>query len=107
MDRVLDLRSDTVTKPTKAMRNAMMDAVVGDDILRDDPTVLELERLAADMLGKEESFLIPISIISRRVPFPPYLVYRCVPLRAKPAFMTLLSWEQRFNLMRCSGLVQP
>ena len=67
MDRVLDLRSDTVTKPTKAMRNAMMDAAVGDDILRDDPTVLELERLAADMLGKEESMFTASGTMSNEI----------------------------------------
>ena len=50
---MIDLRSDTVTQPTAAMRSAMADAVVGDDILRDDPTVLELEALAAERLGKE------------------------------------------------------
>jgi threonine aldolase len=54
-DRTLDLRSDTVTRPTEAMREAMKNAVVGDDILRDDPTVIELEELTADMLGKEEA----------------------------------------------------
>jgi threonine aldolase len=54
-DRTIDLRSDTVTRPTDAMRESMKNAVVGDDILRDDPTVIELEELTADMLGKEEA----------------------------------------------------
>ena len=45
MDHIIDLRSDTVTKPTAEMRKAMKNAVVGDDILRDDPTVIELEEL--------------------------------------------------------------
>jgi threonine aldolase len=67
MDRQLDLRSDTVTKPTQAMRRAMMDAVVGDDILRDDPTVLELEHLAADMLGKEEAMFTPSGTMSNEI----------------------------------------
>jgi threonine aldolase len=48
-----DFRSDTVTQPTPAMRVAMMEAVVGDDILREDPTVQELEATAATMFGKE------------------------------------------------------
>jgi threonine aldolase len=67
MQRVIDLRSDTVTKPTPAMRNAMRDAVVGDDILRDDPTVLELEKLAADMLGKEEAMFTPSGTMSNEI----------------------------------------
>ncbi len=50
---VIDLRSDTVTKPSAAMRRAMADAEVGDDVYRDDPTVNRLEAFAADLLGFE------------------------------------------------------
>src|SRR4030042_2811568 len=53
MRNIIDLRSDTVTKPTPEMREAMKNAAVGDDILRDDPTVIELEELAAEIFGKE------------------------------------------------------
>lgn len=53
MKDILDFRSDTVTKPTEEMRAAMAEAVVGDDVLGDDPTVQELETLAADIMGKE------------------------------------------------------
>jgi threonine aldolase len=53
MARIIDLRSDTVTKPTAAMREAMAHAEVGDDVYGEDPTVNRLQRLAADMLGKE------------------------------------------------------
>jgi threonine aldolase len=53
------LRSDTVTKPTEAMRQAMYRAEVGDDVYGDDPTVNELEAYAADLLGKEASVLVP------------------------------------------------
>jgi threonine aldolase len=49
----IDLRSDTVTKPSSAMRRAMMEAEVGDDVYGEDPTVNRLESLAADMLGTE------------------------------------------------------
>lgn len=45
--RYIDIRSDTVTQPTQKMRDAMYTAVVGDDVNRDDPTMLELEELAA------------------------------------------------------------
>src|SRR6185369_3029071 len=51
--RVIDLRSDTVTKPTAAMRQAMAQAEVGDDVMGDDPTVKELESETARVLGKE------------------------------------------------------
>lgn len=53
------MRSDTVTKPTEAMRKAMMTAEVGDDVHGDDPTVRRLERKAADVLGKEEALFFP------------------------------------------------
>jgi threonine aldolase len=55
----IDLRSDTVTKPTPEMREAMAEAEVGDDVFRDDPTVHHLEELAADMLGKEAALFVP------------------------------------------------
>ncbi|SJZ34615.1 low-specificity L-threonine aldolase [Anaerorhabdus furcosa] len=54
----VDFRSDTVTFPTQEMRNAMMNAKVGDDVYGDDPTVIELENLAAKMLGKEAGLFV-------------------------------------------------
>jgi threonine aldolase len=55
----VDLRSDTVTKPTPEMREAMAEAEVGDDVFRDDPTVIRLEGLAAGMMGKEAALFVP------------------------------------------------
>ena len=55
---LIDLRSDTVTKPTPEMRRAMAEAEVGDDVLGDDPTVNELEERAADLLGKEAGLFV-------------------------------------------------
>ena len=55
----IDLRSDTVTKPTPEMREAMAEAEVGDDVYRDDPTVNKLEAMAAEKLGKEASVFVP------------------------------------------------
>src|SRR5947209_16216810 len=55
----IDLRSDTVTKPTPAMRRAMAEAEVGDDVFGDDPTVQQLEALAAEMLDKEAALFVP------------------------------------------------
>lgn len=56
--KMIDLRSDTVTQQTQAMRDAMLLAEVGDDVYRDDPTVNELERLAAKTLGKEAALFV-------------------------------------------------
>lgn len=58
MMKVIDLRSDTVTKPTPAMRKAMAEAEVGDDVYGEDPTVNRLELLAADMLDKEAALFV-------------------------------------------------
>lgn len=57
--KMIDLRSDTVTMPTQAMREAMANAVVGDDIYEDDPTNNELQALAASMLNKEAALFVP------------------------------------------------
>ena len=59
MDRIIDLRSDTVTLPTDEMRQAIANAKLGDDVFREDPTVNELEEKAANMLGKESGILVP------------------------------------------------
>ena len=56
---MIDLRSDTVTKPTPAMRRAMADAEVGDDVYREDPTVNALEARAAEILGKPAALFVP------------------------------------------------
>lgn len=58
MEKWIDLRSDTVTQPTQEMRDAMYRAQVGDDVYGDDPTMNELERKAAEMLGKEAALFM-------------------------------------------------
>jgi len=55
----VDLRSDTVTLPTRAMREAMYNAELGDDVFGEDPTTNRLEKIAADMMGKEAALLVP------------------------------------------------
>ncbi len=67
MDKIIDLRSDTVTRPTAEMREAMKNAVVGDDILRDDPTVIRLEELAAEIFGKEAALLTISGTMSNEI----------------------------------------
>ena len=56
-DRV-DVRSDTVTQPTSAMRTVMEKAAVGDDVLGDDPTVIDLQNRVAEMFGKEAALFV-------------------------------------------------
>ena len=63
----VDLRSDTVTQPTPSMREAMAAAVVGDDVLGDDPTVIELQNRIAEILGKEAALFVPSGTMSNAV----------------------------------------
>src|SRR5688572_16052450 len=69
----IDLRSDTVTKPTPEMRAAIAEAVVGDDVFNDgpilgeDPTVNELQRTIAEMLGKEAALYVPSGTMSNQI----------------------------------------
>jgi threonine aldolase len=64
--RVVDLRSDTVTRPTAAMREAIARAQVGDDQLGDDPTVRRLEERVAELLGKEKALFFPTGIMANQ-----------------------------------------
>ena len=64
---MIDLRSDTVTQPTEGMLDAMSKAVVGDDVLGDDPTVIELQNKAAKLLGKEAALYVPSGTMSNIV----------------------------------------
>ena len=65
--KIIDLRSDTVTRPTDKMRNAMATAVVGDDVYGEDPTVNRLQELAAGMAGKEAGLFVPSGTMSNLV----------------------------------------
>jgi threonine aldolase len=67
MRRVIDLRSDTLTQPTRAMREAMANAEVGDEQKREDPTVNELERRGAEFLGQEESVFVPTATMANQI----------------------------------------
>lgn len=67
MDAVIDLRSDTVTRPTAEMREAMASAEVGDDVYREDPTVNRLEERAAEILGKEAGLFVPTGVMGNTI----------------------------------------
>lgn len=64
---MIDLRSDTVTRPTPAMRRAMADAEVGDDVYGEDPTVQRLEALAADILGRAAAMFVPTGTMGNQI----------------------------------------
>ncbi|KAM7381371.1 hypothetical protein PAMA_012286 [Pampus argenteus] len=65
--QVVDLRSDTVTKPGAAMRQAMAEAEVGDDVMGEDPTVNELQKIAAGMFGMEAALFVPSGTMSNLI----------------------------------------
>jgi threonine aldolase len=65
--KIIDLRSDTVTKPSKAMRQAIAEAEVGDDVFEDDPTVKKLEEMTAELLGKEKALFVASGTMANEV----------------------------------------
>lgn len=67
MKRIIDLRSDTVTKPSEEMRKAMYNAEVGDDVYKEDPTVNILEAYAAELLGKEAALFVPSGVMGNQI----------------------------------------
>ncbi len=67
LDPLVDLRSDTVTRPTPAMRRAMSEAEVGDDVFGEDPTVNALEAKAAEISGKEAALFVPSGTMGNQV----------------------------------------
>ena len=64
---VIDLRSDTVTRPTPAMRRAMAEAEVGDDVYAEDPTVNRLQEAAAERLGFEAALFVPTGVMANEI----------------------------------------
>ncbi|HEY6401568.1 MAG TPA: GntG family PLP-dependent aldolase [Blastocatellia bacterium] len=72
---IIDLRSDTVTKPTPAMRRAMAEAEVGDDVYLEDPTVNRLQERAAEIIGKEAALFVPSGTMGNQI---------CVKLHTRP-----------------------
>ena len=64
---MIDLRSDTVTRPTPAMRRAIADAVVGDDVYAEDPTINRLQVVGAELLGKEAALFTPTATMANQL----------------------------------------
>jgi threonine aldolase len=67
MRKIIDLRSDTVTKPSEGMRRAMYEAEVGDDVFKEDPTVNKLEAYIADLLGKEAALFVSSGVMGNQI----------------------------------------
>ncbi len=65
--QIIDLRSDTVTRPSKAMKAAMMDAPLGDDVFNEDPTVQALQEMAADMFGMDAALFCPSGTMTNQI----------------------------------------
>src|SRR5690606_34733020 len=64
---MIDLRSDTVTRPTPEMRRAMAEAEVGDDVFGEDPTAQRLEAAVAALLGKEAALFVPSGVMGNQI----------------------------------------
>jgi threonine aldolase len=84
MQPPVDLRSDTVTRPTPEMRRAMAEAEVGDDVLGDDPTVKRLEEMAAAKLGKEAALYVPSGSMGNNI---------AINVHTQPGDEVLLDWD--------------
>jgi threonine aldolase len=93
-ESVVDLRSDTVTQPTPAMRRAMAEAEVGDDVLGDDPTVQALEAVTAGLLGKEAALFVPSGTMANQ------LAVRC---QTQPGDELLLEAESHIYWYEAGG----
>ena len=89
---MIDLRSDTVTKPTPGMREAMVQAEVGDDVYGEDPTVNALEAKAARLLGKDSALFIPTGVMANQL---------CLRLHTRPGDEVLV--EGTAHIIRYEG----
>ena len=67
MNTVVDLRSDTITQPTSAMRQAMFDAAVGDDVFDEDPTIQRLQDMVAHTVGMDRGLFVPSGTMANQL----------------------------------------
>ncbi|MFH0963588.1 MAG: GntG family PLP-dependent aldolase [Planctomycetota bacterium] len=97
MKDVIDLRSDTVTKPTPEMRQAIAAAEVGDDVFGEDPTARRLEELAAALLGKEASLFVPSGTMANSIG---------VRLSSEPGGEMIVDSRSHIYNFECASAVQ-
>ena len=89
MMKVIDLRSDTVTKPTEGMMQAIINAEVGDDVYKEDPTVNKLEEKLADMFGMDEALFFPTGSMANQA---------AIKLHTQPADQLICDkWAHVYN----------
>ena len=93
-ETLIDLRSDTVTQPTVAMREAMARAPVGDDVFNEDPTVHQLQDRVADLLGKEAALFVPSGTMSNQV---------CVRVHTQPGDEILCDVNSHIYVYEAGG----
>lgn len=94
MDPVVDLRSDTLTRPTPAMRRAMAEAQVGDDVFGEDPTVNRLQAMAAERLGMEAALFVPSGTMANEI------AIRC---QTRPGERVMCDSLSHIHLYECGG----
>ena len=93
---MIDLRSDTVTKPTPAMRRAMAEAEVGDDVYGEDPTVNLLQEKAAGIFGKEAALFVPTGSMGNQI---------AVKLHTKPGDEIIIEERDADEVRRGFGVL--
>jgi threonine aldolase len=103
--RTIDLRSDTVTRPTPAMRRAMAEAEVGDDVYREDPTVNRLEQRAAEIMGKEAGLFVPTGTMGNTIAVKTHTAHGQEVICESRAH--LLDWELSMLAWFSGCLVRP
>ena len=101
----IDLRSDTVTRPTPAMREAMRNAEVGDDVYGEDPTVNCLEARAAEMLGREAALLVPTGTMGNQIALAVHL--RPGQEIICEARAHIFNYEMAMPAVLAGGLIRP
>ena len=102
---MIDLRSDTVTQPSLAMRQAMFDAEVGDDVYGEDPTVNRLEARAAEIVGKEAALFVPTGTMGNTIGFKLLTEHGQEVISDSRAH--LLDWELAMTAWFAGCLVRP
>jgi threonine aldolase len=100
----IDLRSDTVTRPTPAMRRAMAEAEVGDDVYSEDPTVNRLEQRAAEILGKEAGLFVPTGTMGNNIAIKIHTVHGQEVVCESRAH--ILDWELSMTAWFCGCIIR-
>lgn len=105
MNKPIDLRSDTVTRPTPEMRRAMFEAEVGDDVYGEDPTINRLEKRAAEILGKEAALFVPTGTMGNTIAVKIHTEHGQEVICESHAH--LLDWELSMTAWFSGCLVRP